>query len=68
MTYLSRNANVKSGQNVVTSGLGGIFPKAIPIGKIVDSHAAEYGLYTEARVKLAANLSALDEVWVLFQP
>ena len=68
MAYLSRNANVKSGQNVVTSGLGGIFPKGIPIGKIVDSHAAEYGLYTEARVKLAANLSALDEVWVLFQP
>jgi rod shape-determining protein MreC len=67
MAYLSRNANVKSGQNVVTSGLGGIFPKAIPIGKIVDSRAAEYGLYTEARVKLAANPSALEEVWVLFQ-
>ena len=67
MAYLSRTANVKSGQNVVTSGLGGIFPKAIPIGKIVDSRAAEYGLYIEARVKLAANPSTLEEVWVLFQ-
>jgi hypothetical protein len=26
----------------------------------------DYGLYTEARVKLSANLSSLDEVWVLF--
>jgi len=25
----------------------------------------ESGLYTEAQVKLAANLNALDEVWVL---
>jgi rod shape-determining protein MreC len=63
--FLSRNANIKPGQSVVTSGLGGIFPKGIPIGKIVDSRPVEYGLYTEARVKLAANLSALEEVWVL---
>jgi len=66
MSYLSSSANVKSGQNVVTSGLGGIFPKGIPIGQIVDSRQVEFGLYTEARVKLAANLSSLEEVWVMF--
>jgi rod shape-determining protein MreC len=64
MGYLSRTSNLKPGQNVVTSGLGGIFPKDIPIGKIVDTHPAEY--YTVARVKLAANLDSLEEVWVLF--
>jgi len=66
MGYLSRNSNLKPGQNVVTSGLGGIFPKDLPIGKIVDFQATEYGLYTVARVKLAADLDALEEVWVLF--
>lgn len=65
MEFLSRNAAVKPGQNVLTSGLGGVFPKGILIGKIVDSRSVEYGLYTEARVKLAANLNALEEVWVL---
>ena len=64
--YLSRNANLKPGQNVVTSGLGGIFPKGILIGRIVDTRPGEYGLNTEARVKLAADLGALEEVWVLF--
>jgi rod shape-determining protein MreC len=64
--YLSKDANIKPGQNVLTSGLGGVFPKGIPIGKIVDSHQVEYGLSTEARVKLAVNLSSLEEVWVLF--
>jgi rod shape-determining protein MreC len=64
--YLSGNANLKSGQAVVTSGEGGIFPPGITIGQIVDSRQVEIGLYTEARVKLSANLGALEQVWVLF--
>jgi rod shape-determining protein MreC len=64
--FLSKDANLKPGQSVITSGLGGVFPKGIPIGKAVDSRQVDYGLYTEARVKLAANLSALEEVWILF--
>lgn len=65
LSYLSRNAVVTPGQHVFTSGLGGVFPRGIPIGKIVDSRPVEFGLYTEARVKLSANLSSLEEVWVL---
>ncbi len=67
LSYLASGANLKPGQNVLTSGLGGIFPKGIPIGKIVDAQAIEYGLATEARVKLNANLGALEQVWVLFK-
>ena len=66
LTYLSGNANLKSGQSVITSGLGGVFPPGIPIGQVVDSRPVEFGLYTEARVKLSANLGALERVWVLF--
>jgi rod shape-determining protein MreC len=67
LDYLPPNANVKSGQTVVTAGNGGIFPPGIVIGTVVDSHAADYGLSTEARVKLAVNLNALEEVWVLLK-
>jgi rod shape-determining protein MreC len=65
LTYLPSDASIKSGQQVVTSGIGGIFPKGIPLGQIVDSRPVELGLYTEARVKLSANLGSLEEVWVL---
>ena len=41
-------------------------PKGIPIGRIVDVQPVDYGSRTEARVKLAANLNALEEVWVMF--
>ena len=66
MNFLAPNANLKPGQNVVTSGLGGFFPKGIPVGKIADARPVESGLYTEAQVKLSANLNSLEEVWVLF--
>ncbi len=65
--YLASSANLKAGQNVLTSGLGGVFPKGIPIGKIVSAQSIEYGLATEATVKLNANLGALEQVWVLIK-
>jgi rod shape-determining protein MreC len=66
LSFLSSSSNLKPGQVVTTWGEGKIFPKGIMIGQIAeDSHLSDLG-YTEARVKLAANLGALEEVWVLF--
>jgi len=65
MNLLPPRANLKAGQEVVTSGDGLVFPRGIPIGRIVDWRAAEFGLYTEARVKLNASLAGLEEVWVM---
>ena len=67
LAYLASNVNLKPNQTVVTSGLGGIFPRGIPIGRIADFRPVEYGLYTEARIKLDANLGSLEQVWVLFK-
>jgi rod shape-determining protein MreC len=64
--FLSPGAKLTPGQTVMTSGVGGFFPAGIPIGKIADSREVDFGLSSEARVKLSANLSALDEVWVVF--
>jgi rod shape-determining protein MreC len=66
MRFPSKSANFKSGQTVKTWGKGGIFPEGIPIGTIVDTHSDESGLSTLARVRLSANLSNLEEVWVRF--
>ncbi len=67
LSYLTSGANLKAGQNVFTSGLGGVFPKGIPIGKIFDAQQVEFGLATEARVKLSAHLGSLEQVWVLIK-
>jgi len=67
LSYLSRTAVITPGQRVVTSDLGGTFPRGIPIGTVVDARQVDYGLSTEARVKLFAPLGSLEEVWVLTQ-
>lgn len=80
LTYLSRGSPVRGGQTIVTSGLelkpgnevltsglGGVLPKDIRIGEVVDVRNVGFGLYQEARVKLAVNLNALDQVWVVAQ-
>lgn len=64
--YLSRGNDLKPGQSVFTSGLGGVFPKGILVGQVLDLRSVD-ALYLEARVKLAANLSSLEEVWIVLQ-
>ena len=65
LTYLPNDVELRPGQAVVTSGLGGGFPKEIPVGLVVDSWISKDGLYMEARVKLHANLNQLEIVRVL---
>ena len=65
LTYLPNDVDVRPGQLVVTSGLGGAFPKEIPVGMVEDSWLSRDGLYIEARVKLHADLNRLEEVRVL---
>ena len=67
LSYLSASATPKPGDIVRTAGNGGIFPKDILIGTIVDARPGDYGLAV-ARVKLAANLNALSDVWVMLEP
>ncbi len=65
LDYLKGSSLVQPGQKVETWGEGGVFPAHIPIGKVVDLRSKEFGLATEARVKLEADLGALQEVWVM---
>jgi rod shape-determining protein MreC len=66
LSYLSKSTTVKPGQTVTTSGDGGIFPRGIPIGKVVDLRNVDEGLSREARVALFARMNSLEEVSVMF--
>ena len=64
---LQPSPDTLAGHRVVTSGLGGVFPRGIPVGEVVDTRLADGGLYTEARVRLWANLNQLEEIWILLK-
>jgi rod shape-determining protein MreC len=65
LDYLTGTSKVRPGETVETWGEGGVFPAHIPIGKVVDLRVKDFGMATEARVKLAADMGALQEVWVM---
>jgi rod shape-determining protein MreC len=66
ITYLPRSTSqLKPGQTIVTSGMGGVFPKGLVVGTIADARTVGYDLYLEARVKLAVDSSRLEDVWVI---
>ncbi|MEX3744855.1 MULTISPECIES: rod shape-determining protein MreC [Lysinibacillus] len=62
MKRIDSSLPVKKGQQVVSSGLGGIFPKNVPIGEITEVSTDDFGLTKMAYVKPSADFSILDYV------
>jgi len=58
-------AHISVGDTVVSSGLGGIFPKGLLVGVIVSIGPDNTGLFHEIEVAPAADLSRVEEVFVV---
>ncbi|MBI5687485.1 MAG: rod shape-determining protein MreC [Verrucomicrobia bacterium] len=65
MDFIGRDAKVFAKYTVITSGLGGVFPKGIRIGTLEPAALNESGLYKSARIKPAVDLNRLEEVFVI---
>ena len=68
LKHLPSEADLEPGMEVLTSGTGGVFPRGIPIGRLIDSQSYDFGLYSGARVRLRVDIDRLDQVWVIVQP
>ena len=65
LSYLSREAEVAEGDFVETSGLGGIYPEGLLIGKIKTLAVDSQGLYYEAIIEPAVDFERVAEVMVI---
>jgi rod shape-determining protein MreC len=63
--YLSRDAEIQPGDQVVTAGLGEIFPRGLPVGAVVGVSRTEGDLFQEALVRPGADLKHLEEMLIL---
>lgn len=68
MEFIHKNDELRTGDEVVTSGLGGIFPPDIPIGYVERIYMDASGLYQQADVITRADLSSLRYVFVVRDP
>ncbi len=65
LKYVQRTDEVKPGDTLVTSGLGGIFPKGLVLGMIATAEKRETGLFQHVEVMPAVDFTKLEEVLVL---
>lgn len=67
MEFTVKEDDVKVGDVVVTSGIGGVFPKGLPIGEVTMVKKGEYGVFQTIEVRPAVNIVNLEEMLVLFR-
>ena len=65
MVNIPRDADVVVGDNVLTSGYGGLYPKGIVIGEVVEVTNEAGGLLKYATVKTAVDFYRIEEVLVI---
>lgn len=59
------HAGVKMGDTLVTSGLGGIFPKGIPVGTVQNVRKSNLDVMRQMDVEPFQEFSVLEEVFVM---
>ena len=62
--YLRNAEEVPSRSRVLTSGLGGVFPKGIVVGTLLDVRKDDKGLACEGEVQPAVDFSTLEDVFI----
>lgn len=66
--YLARGEPAREGDKVVTSGLGGAFPRDLAVGHISRVIPGSVGLYQEVEVTPEVDFARLSEVLVVVAP
>ena len=65
LNYISVEVDMKQGERVVTSGLGGQFPQGLLIGTVASVRKRTFDVFQEGDVKSAVDFNRLETVLVI---
>src|SRR5207247_9702217 len=68
LKYVKRTEDVQVGDELVTSGMDGIFPKGLPVGRVVAIDKRGQGLFQSAEVAPRVDVDQLEEILVTRGP
>lgn len=63
--YVIKTCEIEPGDTIVTSGLGGIFPKGLCLGRVKSVDDSPYKLFKDVKVVPAVNFNKLEEVLII---
>lgn len=59
------DGQVKNGDLVISSGLGGVFPEGLPVAVVQSVRRDETKIFADVAVKATVNFNAIDEIYAL---
>ena len=65
--YVLKNNEVKPGDQLVTSGMGGVFPKGLLVGTVSTVVSNRRGMFLDIEVKPAVDFSKLENVLIIMK-
>lgn len=69
LPYLPSNADVRSGDRLVTSGLGGVFPEGYPVARVTEVHRDAVQPLAQVRAAPLSHVATDSEVMLVwFRP
>jgi rod shape-determining protein MreC len=67
MHYVVKTGDVKAGDLVITSGMGGVYPKGLPVGEVIKVSEDPWEMFKGITVKPLVDFEKLEEVLVLLR-
>lgn len=67
LKYVARTEQVVEGDRVITSGLGGVYPKGLLVGGVTSVSKEGYGLFQQVEVSPQVDFDRLEEVMILLE-
>jgi len=67
LNFIPIEAEIEPGDTVLSSGLGGIFPKGLVIGEVIRADGDHDTLYQSVTIRSMVNLSTIEEVLIFLE-
>jgi len=64
--YVLRKHEINVGDTVVSSGLDGVFPKGLRVGRVSEIVRLNAGIFQKVSVTPYVNFEVLEEVFIIF--
>ncbi|MDP3013913.1 MAG: rod shape-determining protein MreC, partial [Candidatus Subteraquimicrobiales bacterium] len=65
---ISSDSKVKKGDVIITSGLGGVYPKGIYVGKVVETKVRPNSLFKDVKIESKVDFLKVELVLVITNP
>lgn len=65
LKFIPKDAQVKAGETIITSGMDGVFPKGIVVGRVMQTGQTPGSLFQAIEVRPAVDFAKLEEVLIV---